>query len=445
MLRGFIAGTKAALSPSNIRQGMRDAQAMAEGQSAVMPNGRADTGLHPSARAGDPVDAAQAAAERAAARARYAAPDAVPARIDRFSVPGTDPAAGLRVLSWAGVPALSHQVWGCYPSAAVAHPGHLVDGRLGVAATALGPITLPWVEWTVVHAAGPELAGALTEAAAAVATSAELPGDVEHVTLARAESWLDRPRTDALPFDEDLAALLCHTARVDPATCLGVHRRLEWGLFGMAPQRHVMVEPAGIELIGRPEARLREARAALARSAPTRFRADDDLSVHVAALDLSVAFQVEPWPWTQGRPPTTRYPGVPADTDELLLAYLEIVGVGPADCFGVSTTVRDQQAGRVLPGDTVRGDAAGLATVVHFDHDDFAEGRRRFAAWCDDVVGAVLVDRRQPVDAIDRWGVRALKLKNLDTMGLGTYREHDVGQEMDTAFYLYSAGPKPTP
>ena len=444
MLRRFLAGTKAALSPTAIREAMAEGQRMGEVQSSVMPNGREiSERRRPPDREG-PIDWAQAAGERAHGRSRFASPSARPARIDRFTVPGTDPTAGVRALSWAGVPSRSHEVWGCYPSAAVAHPGHLVDGRLGVKAGAAGPIDLPWVEWTVVHAAGPELATALAEAAAVVATASHgPPPDVEHVTLDRAETWLRRPKTDPVPFDEDVAALLCHAGRVDPAASLGVHRVLSWGVWGPAEQRHVMVEPTGVGLLGRPEARLGEARSALARSAPTRFEADDDLSVHVAALDLSLRYQLEPWPWTQDPPTATAYPWLPGDTDELLLAYLEIVGLHPQDCYGVATTIREQQSGRVLPGDAVRGDAAGLVTVVHRDDDDYEAGRRRFAEWCQLEVGCQLVDEREPVEAFVRWGVRAMKLKNIDTMGLGTYREHKVGQSMDVDFYPYCAGPRP--
>ena len=179
--------------------------------------------------------------------------------------------------------------------------------------------------------------------------------------------------------------------------------------------------------------------------APTRFGADDDLSVHVAGLDLSLRYQFEPWPWTQAPPAATAYPSLPGDTDELLLAYLEIVGVAPQDCYGVATTVREQQSGRVLPGEPVRGDAAGFVTVVHLDDDDYEAGRRRFADWCQLEVGGQLVDEREPVEAFVRWGVRAMKLKNIDTMGLGTYREHKVGQSMDVDFYPYCAGPRPRP
>ena len=220
---------------------------------------------------------------------------------------------------------------------------------------------------------------------------------------------------------------------------------LSWGIWGPTEQRHVMVEPTGVGLLGRPEARLREARAALAGKAPVRFHADDDLSVHVAALDLSLRYQMEPWPWTQDPPAATAYPRLPTDTDELLLAYLEIVGLHPQDCYGVATTIREQQSGRVLPGEPVRGDAAGFVTLVHRDDDDYEAGRRRFAEWCELAVGIRLVDERETVEAFVRWGNRALKLKNMDTMGIGAFRDHKVGQHQDVNFYPYCAGPKPRP
>ena len=108
-------------------------------------------------------------------------------------------------------------------------------------------------------------------------------------------------------------------------------------------------------------------------------------------------------------------------------------------------SIREQQSGRVLPGDPVRGDAAGIVAVVHRDDDGYESGRRRFAEWCELEVGCRLVDERETVEALVRWGNRALKLKTIDTMGLGAFRDNKVGQAQDTSFYHYCAGPRPRP
>ncbi len=444
MLRQIIAGTKAALSPSTIRQAMRDGQAMAEASAAVMANGR-EVHQRRAVASEPPVPEPDAAATRAAALARHRHPDAAPVTVDRFVVPGPGWEPAFAVLSAAGVAGRTHEVWGCFPSAAVVRPAALVEGRLGLPAGALGPQPLPWVEWTVVHAAGPSLTTDL--AAAAAGADAGAPSYVDAVRLDRGETWLDRPRSDALPFDEDLAALLAFRGNVDPAYCLGVHRILDWGLVGPPEPRSVKVEPQGLHVLGRADAGLRAAREGLARAAPLRCRAEDveELPVRVEVLDASLRPLLDGRPWTD-RPPTTTHPDLPYDAEELLVAYLGIVGVDPGDCYGVSLSIRDQQSATVRGGgDPERGDAATIATLVYRDRDAYEDGRERFARWSAEETGTTFVDEREPLDAIQRWGNRALKVKNVDTLGLDTFREHQVGQAQDMAFYPYCAGPRPRP
>lgn len=432
MLRRFAAATRAALSPSAIRAAMADGMEMGRTMGAVMPNGRqVHQARRPPAEA--PVPEAEAAVARAAARTPYRALGPAVA-IDRFVAPAGD--AGLAVLSLAGVAERTHEVWGCSPSAAVVQPSALPPD-------ALGPIALPWVEWTVVHAAGPALTTALAEAAAAVTAGGGAPSYVDVVQLDRAARWLDRPRSDPLPWDEDLAALVVRD--VDPAWCLGVHRVLSWGAFGPPGQRSVMVEPTGVRVLGRADAGLRAGRAALVGAAPVRsLAADADGPVRVAVLDPSLRPLLEPYPWTAPPPVVTTHPDLPVDADELLVAYLEIVGIDPGDTYGVALTVREQQSATVAADAGDRGDAASLVTVVHRDREAYAEGRERFARWSAEAVGTTLVDQREPVDAVQRWGNRALKVKNVDTMGLGTFRDQGVGQAQDVAFYPYCAGPRPS-
>lgn len=437
-----MSATRTALSPANIKAAMEAGMASA----AVMPNVRE---VHQQRRIAPepPVPEADAAVTRAAALARHRHPGAAPVTVDRFVVPGPGLEGGLAVLSLAGVAAHTHEVWGCYPSAAVVRPAALVEGRLGLPVTTLGPTAFPWTEWTVVHAVGPALTAALAEAAAAVAGGASGPAYVAAVRLDRAESWLDRPRADPLPFDEDLAALVAHRSGLDPAWCLGVHRVLDWGVFGPPGQRSVMVEPSGVQLLGRNDAGLREARSELARHAPLRSKADDadDLSVRVEVLDPSLRTVCETHPWTGPPPAETAYPDLPADADELLIAYLGIVGVDPGDCYGVSTSIRDQQSAPVVSGDPDRASVASLVTVVYRDRDAYEDGRARFARWSADETGTTFVDEREAVGGIERWGNRALKGKNLDTMGLGTFRDQNVSQSQDVQFYPYCAGPRPRP
>jgi len=202
-----------------------------------------------------------------------------------------------------------------------------------------------------------------------------------------------------------------------------------------------------VRVLGRADAGLRDARAALARSAPLRCLAAeaDGWPVRVEVLDPTLRTVTERHPWTEPPPEATAYPDLPADADELLTAYLEIVGVDPGDCYGATTSIRDQQSAPVLAGDPERASAASVVTLVYRDRDVYAEGRARFARWSAEETGTTFVDEREAVDGIERWGNRALKVKNVDTMGLGTFREHGVGQAQDMAFYPYCAGPRPSP
>jgi hypothetical protein len=165
----------------------------------------------------------------------------------------------------------------------------------------------------------------------------------------------------------------------------------------------------------------------------------------VVVLDASLRALLDGVDWTGTAPAATAYPSLPLDAEELLLAYIEIVGIHPQDCYGVATSIREQQTARVPPGEPTRGDAASVATLVHRDHDSYEDGRARFAEWCALEVGTRLVDEREAVDGVQRWGAKAVKLKNLDTLGLGDYRQHGVGDAVDTAFYPYCAGPAPRP
>lgn len=443
MLRRFASLTKAALDPANIKAAMQAGMAAA----AVMPNVRE---VHQGRRISPepPVPEAAAAVARAAARDRHRDPGARPVTVDRFVVPGADPHTGLAVLSAAGVAGRTHEVWGCFPSAAVVRPAQLVDGRLGLPASTLGPTTFPWVEWTVVHAGGPPLSAELAGAAAAVNAGEAVTSYVDVVQIDRAESWISRPRSEVLPFDEDLAALLAVRGGVDPAWCLGVHRVLDWGVFGPPQQRSVMVEPSGLRVLGRADAGLRDARAALAAAAPLRCSPDDveDLPVRVEVLDAALRAVSDGRPWTDDPAVgETAYPDLPRDAEELLTAYLEIVGIDPGDCYGVSTSVHQQQSAPVLPtaGEPERATVASVATIVYRDRAAYEDGREAFARWSREETGTTFVDEREAVGAVERWGNRALKAKNLDTMGLGTFREQNMSQGQDVQFYPYCAGPRP--
>jgi hypothetical protein len=269
---------KTAFDPSVYQGAMAEATAIA----AAMPNARPELLTALPATRTQPVAAADAAAMRAQARAPYRAPHAAPVQVDRFVVAGEDPALAAWVLVRAGLADRAHEVFGAYPSPVVLWPAQVVGGmdgpRLtdrqvltaGTSGVSLGPFRLPYVEWTVVHCAGPWVGGALAQAADAVQREGVHgpPPGVELADLRRGEHWFDRPRTQPLPWDEDVAAFLLSGGGVDPSRCLGAFRLLEWGRYGPNGRRAVGVWPVGVRVLARSDAGVAAAPAAMAPAAP---------------------------------------------------------------------------------------------------------------------------------------------------------------------------------
>jgi hypothetical protein len=456
MLKRFGQAMKTAFDTTAIKEAMAEGQR----QGAVMPNARPELATALPQMRTAPIPAAEAAALRAAARAPYRAPQAAPVQIDRFVVAGEDPALAAWVLARAGLVDRTHEVFGAYPAPVVLQPLQVVGGADGpplstrqammaspTRGLGLGPSKLPWVEWTVVHCAGPWVAGALAQAADAVAregASGPPPG-LELAEFRRGQNWFERPRTQPLPWDEDAAAFMLSGGGVDPSRCLGVYRVLEWGLYGPAGQRAMGVWPLGVRVLARSDAGTAAARSAMAKAAPVRYHAGDDLSVRVDLLDAGVMAFAPQRPWTDPPPTMTEYPRLPVDAEELLLAYLEIVGVVPVDCYGVSISVVEQQYAPVQAPTTDRASAASSVAIVLRDRDAYEHGRERFEDWLEQQVQFDLRVLRKGVDGIERWGNRAVKVGVFHQVGLGTYRDLGFGKGLDGDTYQYCAGERPVP
>lgn len=241
-----------------------------------------------------------------------------------------------------------------------------------------------YVEWEIVHTPG-----ALTQAPTSVATAA----------LSRTAHLVQRAPGEPSVLDEDVmgAAL----AGRPPDDCFGLTRLLT--VRGVDDEDgiswHSHVE--GALLIGRtPLGDAFLAGAPHAQLAPSPF--------HLEILDWeAVAAWVAPWRWGPPRTPSP-LPHLPSSPQELLTAYLEVVGVHSADCYGVQITrsreglvtdlsiasFRKNFSRPKLPcadGEPrQRLQTAEQVVLAYRDRDIYRAGRERWAAYQRDVFHARL-------------------------------------------------------
>ena len=347
-------------------------------------------------------------AARDAARAAYLAPGRHPVRFTRIATPGAAQIAevGAR-LAASGLAARPDLVYGAYR----------VPDLIG--APRLGGEQRGIVEWDIVHAADGPLAPAGAPAAVFL--------DAGDVLVARAAG---QPR----PLDEDVALDVLARAGVGPGGTLAVARavgirhrdgdgeaatsRLEATVDGV----HVLV-PAGASATAVQGA---------ATGAPWRIPEGPAAGVHVEVLQWDAIAQAV-HPVRQRRAPLpSPFAYLPLTPQELLQAYLEIVGVAPADAYAAQVThdrpfdllgrssartgVRRTGGGPDLPcadGTPRKRMAGGHHIVVAYrDAPGYGEGRARFDAYAETELRAHLragLRLRAPVPQQQRRSLRALE------------------------------------
>lgn len=360
----------------------------------------------------DPAE--QSAHERAwrdEARTPYLAPERSPVVLTRIATDRKRPAQELA--AWLGTSGLAARPDLVYGVARV--PDH-VPGGLGISRAAI-------VEWEIVHAAQAALPPAP-------------PADV--IEFDARETWAARRPGEPSVLDEDLGLDYLRAADLGPEQCLGIARRVGVDASGGGDESsspRVLVGITGV-LVLHP--------AGLAVGAVDRMRAARPLQVvappdvHVAVLNW-LAIRKVVMPRCDRRPLVpSPFPYLPSTPQELLQAYLAIVGVRPRDCFSAQVT-QDQ------PGDIIGGTAHVTTTgaekeiaadgemrkrfrggsrvvLAYRDAPDYAEGRARWAAYEREVLQAQLhVDTavRAPVDrqsALDRGALGSL-LRGVDVVG----------------------------
>ncbi|MDO8213058.1 hypothetical protein [Conexibacter sp. CPCC 206217] len=364
---------------------------------------RQSFGIQEVKQVSDPVERARLAAEERRARdlirAPFAAPDAVPTAISRIATRGeTQLAELLAYLRESGLAARPDLIFGVYR----------VPDRIS------GPVT-PYsergrvVEWDVVHAAG---AAGGPSAAPLVATS--FRGE---------DRWVARRLGEPSVLDEDLALAFCLAAGIGPERCAGLARISEFralkgsGSDDSAGELVTLVK--GIVALHPQEssgtfARMRDA-------APVALAPDQlaDAGIHVEVLNWEAIGRAVHLKVHHPPPVPSPFPYLPATPQELLRAYLEVVGLRPQDSYSAQATV-DRPSPLVQGGfmstnvgpkqpcadgkDRMRTHGCQHVVFVYRDRPEYAAGRERWAAYESEILQARLgngLGLRPPLAAVD--------------------------------------------
>lgn len=344
-------------------------------------------------------------AARDAARLRYVAAGRVPVTITRIATRGKsqfdDVARHLGESGLAGRPDLVFGVYRVPDRLDPKHPGS-EDGRV--------------VEWDVVHAVTSPL------------PPASPPARVRFDGEAR---WVSRRRGEPTVLDEDLVMAWMARAGLGPDRCLGIAREVVMqgseGWFGLSdtndPHADLYARVLGVTAF-------HAAGATHPPHAPIDVPFDGVAGTHVEVLNwAAVARAVHPRPQRAPELPSP-FAYLPSTPQELLTAYLDVVGVHPADSYGAAVTIdRFGECGEVR---TIREDQLSLASLKWTDATELpcADGRsrRRLHGATRVVIG--YRDRPEYVDGRARWDAyqRDVLFARLE---LKTEARRTIGDEYD--------------
>ncbi|HWM11823.1 MAG TPA: hypothetical protein VNO82_20865, partial [Solirubrobacteraceae bacterium] len=373
------ARTQAALNPDGTLAELEDARLV--GKVLHGPAGEVVHGVTKLPKQRDEIEdpaawEEQRKVERAARdelRAEYLAPDRSPVRITRVATRGkTQLPEVADYLGSSGLAGRPDLVYGAYRVPDLISPGSMGGEGRGI------------VEWDVVHAADGALPRAETPAARTL--------DAKDVLVARSPG-------EPAPLDEDLALHLLAGAGIGPEQTLAIARDVSIAKRDSGSDSGGSMRiAAGVDgvhvLATRPVPDVR-APLDLPEGPP------DGVVVEVLQWD---ALAVAVHPLRQHRAPLpSPFPYLPLTPQELLTAYLEIVGVSPADAFSAQVThnqpfdlmgrtsakwgVRRTGGGPDLPsadGKPRKRMAGGHHIVFAYrDAPAYVEGRARFDAYAE--------------------------------------------------------------
>lgn len=360
-------------------------------------------------------------AAREAARRPYLAPARVTPRLTRIATRGESQfdeiATHLGHTGLAGRPDLVYGVYRVPDRLDPKMPGS-ESGRV--------------VEWEIVHTA--------TAALPPAAPPARMRFDGE-------ARWVRRRKGEPTVLDEDLALSWLAAVGIPPERCLGIAREVVMqagdGWFGESD-----LNSASADVFGRVlgVSVFHTAGPAPAPSGPIEVPFDGVPGTHVEVLNWAAVAQAV-HPRRQRTPETpSPFPYLPATPQEVLTAYLEIVGISPADCFGAAVTIEHfteyaEKTGRSegnvsmaslkltdaekLPcadGQLRRRMHGGSRVVISYrDAPSYREGRERWLAYQRDVLFARMHQkteaRRLIGDGYEDTGVFGSVLRKVEQVG----------------------------
>jgi hypothetical protein len=386
---------KEALDPENIKRGFESSTAETSAAAAqpVVPAWQPRNSLHGPAgdyvygmhlsgevRAALPTPVVlsadreeQAAGERAArdeARVPFLASARVPVEITRLATrEKTQLDEVAAYLGSSGLAARPDLVFGVYRV-----PDH-IDGGLKRGSRL--------VEWDIVHATAAALAPA------AAARSAWFDAE---------ETWVARRPGEPSVYDEDLALAYLTRAGIGPERTLGISRFIKVHQTGEESGSATASYVTGVH-VWHPEGL---GAGVVEQLAAARPLADGPVAdVHVEVLNWAgIRKAVHPETHLRFASPSP-FPYLPSTPQELLRAYLDIVGLDPSDAYTAAVTEdapKDLNGVTRKKGMTIRTNrgeqqlgadgqlhprltGASRIVVAYHDRPAYAEGRERFAAY----------------------------------------------------------------
>jgi hypothetical protein len=345
----------------------------------------------------------EATAERAArdaARGPYLAPDRQPVAFVRLAARGkTQVEEVTTYLGSSGLADRPDLVYGIYR----------VPDR--ISPTNMRSEKSTTVEWDIVHAATQTLPGSAPPAVASFESE---------------ETWVARMPGDPSVLDEDLGLAYAAYAGIAPEQTLGIARHLEINNAsdgdGDTGLGYTIANVTGVHVFHA---------AGLGGDTYERMNGNRPLTLEAAAPD---GFHIELLNWGaiaeavhpqrhKRFPIPSPFPYLPSTPQELLQAYLEIVGLRAADCysaqvtegrardirgsgtkglFAYSTNVGEEQP--CADGKERRRLSGGARIVVVYrDRAEYASGRERWGRYESEVLQASLALQtvRPPVQTLD--------------------------------------------
>ncbi len=252
------------------------------------------------------------------------------------------------------------------------------------------------VEWDIVH-----VPGALTPVAPQVMAAyfrADLP-------------WVRRRPKEPSLLDEDLPLAYLTWAGVGPEQCFGVARFPHFRHSGRSmnseetPPIRSLIE--GTWALHSPVAAAGGIVDSIMANAPIELPAASLPLAYIEVLDWTeVARVVHPHKQRPYRVPSP-FPILPSTPQEVLTAYLDIVGVQASDCYsaqvtvteprqviGSTTWIEETNIGPSLPcidgKSRMRIQAAQDVVIAYRDRPEYVAGRERWAAYQRDGIEAIL-------------------------------------------------------